>query len=132
MTWPQVKGLVTRSQIDTVAEEGRGKPVFVPDVEYKYAVAGTLYTNHEMTCGGPRQSADKQEIEQLLSKYPRGKFVTVFYRADDPQVAVLQPGVERRSVTVSARNVSMGMLGVGLLMCCYAVIGRKRTAAAPQ
>ena len=126
--WPQVKGTITRAEIDTrvSGRNGRKREKYRPGIAYAYEVDKRSYSNDKIMFGVTMRTESRQEIEQVMSAYPLGAGVDVCYDPNDPSSSVLQPGVENRSMILAIRNVSAGILVLGIALCGYGFMGRKR------
>lgn len=105
--WPTTVGIVTKSFVDEESVSlGEGVSYFryTPKVRYKYTVDGKRYTSDLITYY-PRSFRRNSlrdtlfppsahiKAEQVTSRYHEDQAVTVYYLADDPSLAVLNPGV---------------------------------------
>lgn len=61
-------------------------------IEYVFEVKGEKYTNNKVNFG-PSKLRGLEEAKALVSKYPVGKQVVVYYQKGNPDFAVLQPMV---------------------------------------
>ena len=119
--WPQVDAVVVTSRIHT---NGSGR--FAPLVTYKYEVEGQQYTNDQIQHGLTDRTRDKREVERVLAKYPQGARVQAHYHPRRPHRSVLVPGVKDESSMVGFMIFFGGLMAIGLLMCGYGVMGKKR------
>ena len=88
--WPAVPGTITVSQV-TISTDEDGTTYYA-DVQFKYVVNDRWHTAATVNFGeygsGSRSHADK-----IVARYPPGSPVTVYYNPDEPNTAVLEPGV---------------------------------------
>jgi hypothetical protein len=76
---------------------GRGRGKREQDLRYRYAilysfaVAGKNYTSHEVDFTSRLGSRTPAYAQRYTKKYPVGRTVTVYYKADEPSLAVLEP-----------------------------------------
>lgn len=90
-SWPTVPGRVARSEIRT-NRRANGLPGFRTMVRYEYVVDGEEYEGREVTAGEfPYRSA--RGATRRLAPYPVGALVTVRYDPNEPEIALLEPGV---------------------------------------
>jgi hypothetical protein len=92
-TWPSVTGSIIQSEIErqtSTSGEGANKKTTVkeyPKIAYQYHIDGQRYKSANISflssSGGARQ---------VVSRYPHGKTVPVYYNPDKPEQAVLVPG----------------------------------------
>ena len=64
----------------------------MPNVKYRYTVAGKTYSGNRYRFG-EIYSSDGIGY-QIVAEHPAGKRVTVYYNPDDPADALLRPGLE--------------------------------------
>ena len=81
--WPTTEGKVTDSKRARVALR------LQPRVTYSYAINGANFTSNRISFLG---AFPKNEIENVLAKYPVDRSVTVHYQPENPVQAVLEPG----------------------------------------
>ncbi|NNB85025.1 DUF3592 domain-containing protein [Corallococcus exiguus] len=88
-SWPTVQGTITRSEVETV--RSNKSTTYRLKLAYTYSVDGQ---SHE---GGKRRlyawsTGDLEPVEALVTRYPVGATIPVYYRPAQPSEAVLQPG----------------------------------------
>ncbi|MBN1546207.1 MAG: DUF3137 domain-containing protein [Syntrophaceae bacterium] len=92
-TWPTVEGNIIRSEIEQYAGaggEGTNAETTVQEyakIAYQYLVDGRQYESDKISF-----SSSSKNAGQLVSRYPKGKTVRVYYNPDKPKQAVLVPG----------------------------------------
>ncbi len=100
-TWPSVEGVVTVSELGrqtgSSSRTGTGtrrreSTTYSADISYDYAVGGVEYVNGTVRFGQVNTSSPS-DARAMLKKYPVGAPVTVYYNPENPQIAVLEPGV---------------------------------------
>lgn len=92
-SWPQVQGSITRSEV--VSSRGTdGKTMYSADVEYVFQVDGREYQSDKVEATtGVISSSSSSDADEIVSRYPAGQSVAVFYDPNQPSSAVLTPGV---------------------------------------
>ena len=96
VNWPTVSGSVITSKTEKrTSTEGSGstkktKTYDVAIIKYEYDIDGTSYTSNRIAFGGQERGS----AHTLVSKYPEGKSVKVYYDPADPEVAALEPGMK--------------------------------------
>ena len=91
--WPTVDGVIIRSEIEqqTVTTEKDGKKKTevksYPKIAYQYQVGGQEYKGTKISFLSSSGNAN-----QIVSQYPKGKTVRVYYNPDKLKQAVLVPG----------------------------------------
>ncbi len=114
-SWPTVPGVITQSDIQTVAIPGR-MIRYVPAVQiaYTYSVAGQRLTGTTVSLETTPILADTPEAERLLMTYPVGAAVDVRVNPADPTDSVLE-AVPPTGAFVPALILLGLALGTGLL-----------------
>jgi hypothetical protein len=105
--WPEAKGRVTRSWIETgstAGNRGRRYPIYTPRVAYSYQVGGSLYLNDRLSLSQARQQVSRDAAEAELRDFPIGAPVMVRY---DPR----SPG---RSALIVEDGGSVPYIGLGV------------------
>ena len=91
--WPTVGGVIVKSEIEThdhsTSSDGNQKSEAVqyPKIAYDYQIDGQNYKGTRISF-----SSSSVNAQQLISRYPQGKPVQVYYNPDKPRQAVLVPG----------------------------------------
>jgi hypothetical protein len=90
--WPSVSGMVTHSELEAQRSPVAGDKKIDFDIKvfYEYVIDNHLYRNDVVRFDQWRLSNNRKEL--LVSTYPVGKRVEVFYNPDDPDQAVLVRG----------------------------------------
>ena len=94
---PTVEGEIVKSSIDKSDIERRGYSI---DIVYKYMVNGNEYKSNMICCGTTANEFSKE----ITKKYPVGSKITVYYKGNNPNLAVIEPKIGRGStvmITVS-------------------------------
>lgn len=90
-TWPTTPGKITESKV--VIESGNDSTTYRPHIVYRYAVDDLEIFGDRVWLGVSYSSSNRSEHQQVVTKYPVGKEVTVYYDPDDVFTSVLEPGV---------------------------------------
>ncbi len=123
--WPTVDGVIIRSEIEqqTVTTEKDGKKKTEvkshPKIAYQYQVGGQEYKGTKISFLSSSGNAN-----QIVSQYPKGKTVRVYYNPDKLKQAVLVPGNSGLNFVPFIFAGVFITLGLGL-----AIRLRKQTAA---
>lgn len=88
--WPTTSGRITSSKVYSAT--GKTNTSYKADVQYSYEVNGQLHHSSQIRIGR-MDSNSTAEVDAEIAKYKEQPSVTVFYRADDPSFAVLEPGI---------------------------------------
>lgn len=89
-SWPTTAGKIETANVHIVTEKKNSS--YKAAVEYSYEVNGQQYHASQIRIGR-MDSHNIAEAEAQIAKYKEQPSVTVFYRADDPSFAVLEPGI---------------------------------------
>jgi len=85
--WPAVEGRVIESTVDRSEKEHQ------PRVVYAYSLAGTSYESSQISFAPFDKPGGVGRVESIVDRYPVGRPVTVYYKSDEPGVAILEPEV---------------------------------------
>jgi hypothetical protein len=88
--WLSVPGLVTRSELVFRRSETDANRKTDVDVTYEYVVGDKVYRNDIVRFDQGELPGSRKEL--LVSSYPAGRRVEVFYNPDDPDQSVLMRG----------------------------------------
>ena len=103
--WPTTVGTITESHVRSLYRPQNDDAVFsfIPHVRYEYSVDGKTYTGDRITYyGHPVITASLShsyksaydETKQIVSQYPKGQSVKVYYYPTEPSLAILTPGFD--------------------------------------
>ena len=114
-TWPSVEGKIVASRVDREWHPGKS-PTYYPRISYVYLVGGKEYTGNvvffsQYGTGGP------SGVQEIVDRYPEGKRVSVYYDPQDPQLAVLERGLQWASLALIV--IGFIFAGVGLVGFLY-------------
>ena len=84
--WPSTMGTVTMSTIDWRSDSEGGSTAY-PVVQYSYQVNGQTYQSAKRA---PGPEVGGTGAQRVVSKYPAGAQVMVFYNPQNPSDAVLE------------------------------------------
>ena len=117
-SWPSVKGKVIESEL-VRSRNKDNKSSYSADVIYEFTVDGEEFEGDNVWFG-QYGSSNRSEMQKIVTEYPVGKEVDVYYKPDDPNESVLQPG----AFTSSYMLLIFGGIfaGVGLLMLSVPII----------
>ena len=94
--WPETPGVVTASFVHEYTEIDDSEPTFTPRIGYLYTVDEKTYSNDlisfEFNSIRSKSEKTKSWAETVISDYPIGSAVTVYYNPANPQISVLQKG----------------------------------------
>jgi len=112
LTWRSTSGRIVVSLL--TAKGPKKRPVWVPNVEFKFDASGQTYTGSRIAYGLVF-SQDEEEMRHIIDNYPVGAPVMVTYDPVDPSKSVLEPGIDKTK-PLGIDLVMLFIIGVGLLL----------------
>ncbi len=103
LSWPTTEGVVLKSKV------WRGPGKRKHRITYEYSVNQRTYTSHDV---GFVAKVFGDSARKKRDRYPVGKKVRVYYSTEDPNIAVLEPGVKW-----------VGFISAGLISIFFTFIG---------
>jgi hypothetical protein len=95
-SWPEAVGKVLFTEVrrvDTVTSSARtGSLTYQPYIKYEYSVGGSRYENAAYSVAARAWTADPAPAADILTRYPVGGDVPVFYDPSNPRDSALIPG----------------------------------------
>ena len=97
-SWISTQGVILHSEVVSqrsappVHRRSSGRPTFGARVEYQYSALGREFRSSRVSFGD-FSSGDVTHARSIVSKYPAGKAVTVYFDPHDPSLAVLETGI---------------------------------------
>lgn len=121
-SWPKAQGVITDSRVHS-SRDSDGAMSYQPDVVYEYSIQNRSYKNQTIKFGENSYS-NHSDAEYYVTRYPKGKKVSVSYDPKRPDKSVLEPGVTGGSYIV----IGIGALFVviSLIMVPLAIVFRNR------
>lgn len=112
--WPTVTGVITVAELGKqMGNERDESTTYSADISYDYLVNDRSYVNGAVSFDGVK-SSDPATARRILKRYPVGKQVAVYYNPNDPQDAVLEPGLHGGSWFLPLFGALFVAVGVGL------------------
>lgn len=116
--WPATKGIISRSMIELrTGQTGlqmRDAQVSNADIRYTYKTGDQIHVGDKITVLD-YLSKDLVFEKRLISRYPAGSFVKVYYDPDNPELSVLEPGANWFSFLALVLGAVIVITGVFLL-----------------
>jgi hypothetical protein len=109
-SWPTAQGHVV--DVDVRSDDGTASVT----VKYDYSVSETQHTGKQQIYWaqankpGSQASGIRNTAREIAKAYPKGKPVPIRYKADEPEVSVLEPGIHWHSAASLLAGV-MAILG---------------------
>ncbi|MEO7651993.1 MAG: DUF3592 domain-containing protein, partial [Bryobacteraceae bacterium] len=119
--WPLAPGLITygRQDVSTSVtkdsdrEESR-TPIYGTQLVYEYEVGGRKHFNNVRAFGALAGSSDADRASSITERYPLGKKVDVAYNPADPDVAVLEPGINNEAYWLPGAGAAFLLFGLAV------------------
>jgi hypothetical protein len=105
--WPTTDGTVTESRIKHDGD------VYTPKVVFEYSVDGHEYVNDSITTKQTPNTHSDRRPREIISKYPIGSRVKIYYNPNKPRVSYLVVGVGPSNWFVSVLFL-IGSFGAGI------------------
>ncbi|HLJ90231.1 MAG TPA: DUF3592 domain-containing protein [Candidatus Angelobacter sp.] len=109
LAWPTARGKVLASSVKEVSGDSI---TYKPDIQYEYNVNRSRHSAKVWRFGAPLSSS-KSKIEEIVSQYPVGKDIEVFFNPQDPTDAILEPG-ETKWRGKCVVGLLMAFIGMGV------------------
>jgi hypothetical protein len=116
-SWPSTSGSITKSFMRHEVSYESGNTLYYPNVEYDYEVLGTAYTGNRINFGGSTGNSNRKKSEEILTQYPLGKNVPVYYDSNNPEDAVL----EREIGVGGTVFLVVGLLFILIILCALCI-----------
>ena len=115
-SWPTAEGKVLvldhAVKSEVAADMRRGQPVYSADVEYDYTVRGEAYHGAIVRVGN-MTTKSRKDAEEIVTRFPVGKPVTVHYDQADPSACCLISGTHWTHYLVVVTPVLFWIMSVG-------------------
>lgn len=109
--WPATEGVVVSSDLDFSRSGSRmGDSQVSADISYMYHLEGKKYQSDRICFGFSNPIFN--HADKLVRKYPRKKQISVYYNPNNPEQAVLEPGISFGAVLITLVGIFFLALGV--------------------
>ncbi len=98
--WPTAQGKVVSSRVTTNISrdsDGDRSTTYGAEINYRYEVDGYEYSGDRRSFAD-YSSSNRRRAEKIIARFAPGAEVDVYYRPDDPEKSVLEPGINLVSV----------------------------------
>jgi hypothetical protein len=95
--WPNTTGVILKAHVEHFGTRNRDN-MYGPNISYEYMVGVKNYEGQCVYFGEYKGSASA--AQEIVSKYPAGAKVKVYYCPSKPQIAVLESGVHSRIIGI--------------------------------
>lgn len=130
-SWPATPAVVVRSDVivdvskDVVQSSSKSgssiKEVktYYPDFAFRYKVGVVNYLGERISFSNEGVGGSQQTVVDFLEGYPLGAAITVYVNPDDPNDAVLDPGIKLQGMGVVFLLASIFLIpGIAVAMVC--------------
>jgi hypothetical protein len=92
--WPTTEGRVLESQVtkETSYDDGSSSTTYGAEITYRYEVDGEEYSGKRRSFADYR-SSNRRRAVKIVARYAPGAVIMVYYRPDQPDESVLEPGM---------------------------------------
>ena len=112
--WPTAPGKVVNSRVTrSVSQDSDGdrSTTYGAEINYRYEVDGYEYSGDRRSFAD-YSSSNRRRAEKIVLRFAPGTDVDVYYRPDDPEKSVLEPGINLVSVLFLLLPVIFVVIGV--------------------
>ncbi len=113
--WPATSGRVLSARVSARGDL-HGSTMYEPNVWYEYDVGGQAYRCSEISYGGRAAASSPDWAEQIVTRFPAGAEVEVFYNPARPEEAILEHGHGTVNVVIMAALILVELMLVGLIV----------------
>lgn len=92
-TWPNVQGVITQSSVTY------GGDVYRADICYEFSVDSVLYSGSKISMQD-YHSSERALADEIAARFPEGMAVAVYYKSENPDNCILEPGFQISSVAI--------------------------------
>ena len=117
--WPKASGEITNSKLISkrTRSKKRTKTTYRAAIAFKYFIKNRVHIGDEVYIGHSNTSSSRFSAERILSRYPIGKDVSVYYDPKNPNYGILEPGTQMLHYLMLGG--SLLFILIGLLMTVF-------------
>lgn len=122
--WPTANGRVQYATVETRSsrnDSGTSSTTFQARIIYGYEIGGQTLRSERVSFGEVSTS-DPADAEEIVARYQPGTTVTVYYDPQNPELAVLEPGVSLGNYLLL--GIGSVFFVAGLMLSAVAVLVR--------
>ncbi len=109
--FPTAMATITRSEV--IERQGsKGGRTYTLELAYQFSVRDQKHTGTRFRYYASG-SSNRDEAERLQSEFRVGRIVTAYYPPDEPDAAILRPGVEGTDLLRGQFAIGLSLLAVG-------------------
>jgi len=115
--WPATDGAIVKQSLyrHTRHTDAGETTTYTPTLDYTYTVDQTTYHGHKHPTSGI-SFPDRRNAEAVLTHYPKGKTVTVYYNPNAPRQARLEAPRPTDHNAIILLNAVQLLVGVGAIL----------------
>jgi hypothetical protein len=117
--WQPTAGVIVSSDLG-VEDDGDGNTLYSAKIQYTYTLEGQQLQGDRVFFGA-MSTSERQQVFDLLLKYPIGTAVTVYYDPADPSQAVLEPGIHGANWFLPILGAAFGLVGLAFIVIGFFV-----------
>jgi hypothetical protein len=114
MDWQPITGVIVSSDLG-VEDDGDGNTLYRANIHYTYSLEGQEFQGDRVFFGA-MSTSERQQVFDLLLKYPQGMAVTVYSNPGDPAQAVLEPGIHGANWFLPILGAAFGVVGLAFIV----------------
>lgn len=120
VNWPKTNGKVISSHVEkSRSTSGTGSSrktstTYHANVDYEYYLKNKVFRSDNVYFGQGGSSNSSQAYD-VVNRYPKGKKITVYYKPDNHEIAVIEPGATWSSYMILVGGIIFSVVGIGLL-----------------
>jgi hypothetical protein len=127
LSWPMAEGRIENSSVErSSVDEG---DTYHARILYTFTVAGQTHRGNRVAFGDYGTS-DTSHAQGIVDRYPQDKVVQVRYLASDPDVCVLEPGLQAQAWGLPAFGLIFLSAG-GVMLVFLPKLMKKQQAEPP-
>ena len=93
VSWPTAEGQIQNSSVEY--HSGGDSSTYHAEIRYTFVVDGQTHSGNRVAFGD-YGSSDSSHAQNIVNRYPKDKKVQVHYLASDPDVCVIEAGVQKQ------------------------------------
>ncbi len=122
--WPTVRGVIISSSVERQDDRGssdRDSTTYHAQIIYEFWVDEMKFTGDRVAFG-EFGSSDPAHARRIVSRYPNGESVAVYYSEADPTECLLEPGIKAQAWFLPGVGLLFFIVGIFLVVYIPRVI----------
>ncbi len=129
MDWPSAPGRVLEASV--VSHRSRrnagSRTIYHAEILYAFTVDGTPFSGNRVAYGD-YGSSNPSHARQVVTRYPKGTIVTVYYMPGNPNECLLEPGIRGQSFLLPGFGFIFFAVGSLIAIFLPKAINKQRTS----